>query len=126
MYQSRFLLITALMTSLSCGMLSGNSAHAQAADSDETRKEAERLSLFESLDQTTTHPSESKSKSAAQTAREIRQARALYRANQRVARFEYNLWMGHEPLRPQWNAVPMMSSRYGNRKVFVPVYIYPR
>ena len=57
---------------------------------------------------------------------ELRQARALYRSNQRVARLEYNLWMGYEPLRPNWNAVPMMSSRYSNRKLYVPVYVWAR
>jgi hypothetical protein len=57
---------------------------------------------------------------------ELRQARALYRAQQRVARLEYNLWMGHEPLRPNWNSVPMMSSRYTSQRVYVPVYFYSR
>lgn len=60
------------------------------------------------------------------TAAEIRQARALYRAQQRVSRLEYNLWMGYEPLRPNWNSVPMMSSRYGSRRVYVPVYVHTR
>ncbi len=57
---------------------------------------------------------------------ELRQARALYRAQQRVARLEYNLWMGYEPLRPNWNAVPMMSSRYTHRRLYVPVYVHTR
>ena len=57
---------------------------------------------------------------------ELRQARALYRAQQRVARLEYNLWMGREPLRPNWNSVPMMSSRYTSQRVYVPVYVYTR
>ncbi len=57
---------------------------------------------------------------------ELRQARALYRAQQRVARLEYNLWMGYEPLRPNWNPVPMTSSRYGNRRVYVPVFVHTR
>ena len=58
------------------------------------------------------------------TAAEIRQARALYRSRQRVARLEHNLWMGYEPLRPNWNAMPMMSSRYNSRRVYVP-YFFP-
>lgn len=70
------------------------------------------------------------SDSSVQTSRmstaELRQARALYRAQQRVARLEYNLWMGREPLRPNWNSVPMMSSRYTSRRVYVPVYVYTR
>jgi hypothetical protein len=54
---------------------------------------------------------------------ELRQTRALYRADQRVARIEYNLWMGHEPLRPKWNAIPTMTSRYASRTIhYVPVY----
>ena len=57
---------------------------------------------------------------------EIRQARALYRSQQRVARLEYNLWMGVEPLRPNWNSVPMMSSRYTSQRIYVPVYVYGR
>jgi hypothetical protein len=57
---------------------------------------------------------------------ELRQARGLYRARQRMARLEYNLWMGHEPLRPSWNSVPMMSSRYTSRRIYVPVYVHTR
>lgn len=57
---------------------------------------------------------------------ELRQARALCRSNQRVARLEYNLWMGHEPLRPNWNSIPMMSSRYTPRRIYVPVYVRPQ
>lgn len=60
------------------------------------------------------------------SAAELRQARALYRSKQRISRLEYNLWMGQEPLRPNWNSVPMMSSRYGSRKIYVPVYIHTR
>jgi hypothetical protein len=60
------------------------------------------------------------------TVAELRQSRALYRANQRVARMEYNLWMQRQPLRPNWSAVPMMNSRYPGRRVYVPVYIRSR
>lgn len=60
------------------------------------------------------------------TAKELRQARALYRQRQRLERLERNLWAGYEPLRPNWNSIPMMSSRYPTRNtVVVPVYIYP-
>ena len=55
---------------------------------------------------------------------ELRQQRGLYKANQRMARMEYNLWMGYQPLRPQFNSVPMMSSRYRYRRVIVPFYVY--
>ena len=57
---------------------------------------------------------------------ELRQQRALYRANQRVARMEYNQWMGHEPLRPRWSPMPMMNSRYAPPTIVVPVYIHSR
>lgn len=61
------------------------------------------------------------------TSLELRQARAQYLSQQRIARLERNLWMGYEPLRPTWNAVPMMSSRYPYPQTYyVPVYIYPR
>ena len=61
------------------------------------------------------------------TASEIRQARALHRSQQRDARIEHNLWIGYEPLRPNWNALPMMSSPYAyKRTIYVPVYIRTR
>ena len=60
------------------------------------------------------------------TAKELRIARAQYRDRQRVARMEYNLWIGHEPLRPRFNAIPMMSSRYPTPRIYIPVYIQPR
>lgn len=61
------------------------------------------------------------------TAAEIRQARAQYRSQQRVARMERNLWAGYEPLRPNWNTIPMMSSRYASRHtIVVPIYVYSR
>ena len=70
-------------------------------------------------------PSDSNVRNSRMTAAELRQARALYRARQRTARLEYNLWMGYEPLRPNWNAVPMMTSRYSNRRIYVPMYVNP-
>jgi hypothetical protein len=57
---------------------------------------------------------------------ELRQQRALYRANQRMARMEYNLWMGYEPLRPRRSPMPMMNSRYGPTTIVVPVFVNPR
>ncbi|MEM6473224.1 MAG: hypothetical protein AAF802_26925, partial [Planctomycetota bacterium] len=61
------------------------------------------------------------------TAAEIRQARAQYRSQQRVARMERNLWAGYEPLRPNWNTIPMMSSRYATRHtIVVPIYVFAR
>lgn len=61
------------------------------------------------------------------TAAELRQARAQFRTQQRIERMERNLWSGYEPLRPNWNSVPMMSSRYADRNiVVVPFYVLPR
>lgn len=61
------------------------------------------------------------------TAASLRQARAMYEAQQRLRRIERNRWMGHEPLRPSFNAVPMMTSRYSpNRVVYIPYYIRTR
>ncbi|TWT50172.1 hypothetical protein Pla22_29120 [Rubripirellula amarantea] len=54
---------------------------------------------------------------------ELRQERAIYRAEQRMLRRERQLWMGYEPLRPQFNAMPQTSSRYGRPTIYVPVYI---
>ena len=72
-------------------------------------------------------PSSSDLSSTKPTAMELRQARALYRQRQRLERLERNLWAGYEPLRPHWNSIPMMSSRYPARTtVVVPVYVYPR
>ena len=60
------------------------------------------------------------------TAAEMRQARALFRSQQRIERLERNQWAGYEPLRPNWNSIPMMSSRYPERGVIVvPLYFYP-
>lgn len=86
----------------------------------------EHIPLFNAVDQATSVSAESSIHQTTMTVDQLRQARALHRANQRVARLEYNLWMGYEPLRPNWNAVPMMSSRYTNRRVYVPVYVYGR
>jgi hypothetical protein len=72
-------------------------------------------------------PSSSDVSASFPTAAELRQARAQYRTQQRIERLERNLWTGHEPLRPSWNAIPMMSSRYRYRStIVVPVYYYPR
>jgi hypothetical protein len=126
MHLSRFLFIATLMTVLSCGAFSATVARAQDPASKKSDAALDRIPLFDLLEEPATHPSESKVKRSRMSVSELRQARALYRANQRVARFEYNLWMGREPLRPRWNAVPMMSSRYTNYKYYVPVYVYPR
>ena len=54
----------------------------------------------------------------------LRQQRAAYTYNQRLSRMEANAWIGHEPLRPSWSALPMMSSRYpARRTITVPYYV---
>jgi len=106
------------------GLLLSTDSHAQQPGEQQDVPEVVRTPIFESMDQDD-HPSQSRT-TKAMTARQLRTARAIYRANQRVARLEQNLWMGHEPLRPRWNSIPMMSSRYSNPKVYVPVYIYNR
>ena len=61
------------------------------------------------------------------TVMELRQARAMYRSQQRIARMERNLWMGYEPLRPGWTSIPFLQSRYPiQRTIYTPVYYYAR
>lgn len=60
------------------------------------------------------------------SAAELRQARALYRSQQRIQRLEMYQWLGYEPLRPNWASIPSMTSRYQDRTIYVPVYIYNR
>jgi hypothetical protein len=58
------------------------------------------------------------------TSARLRQQRALYRDQQRVARIEANAWIGYEPLRPGWSSVPMMSSRFPDRqRIVIPVFV---
>ena len=71
-------------------------------------------------------PSQSDMRISKDRVTELRQQRALYRANQRMARMQYNQWMGREPLRPRWSPMPMMNSRYAPPTILVPVYINPR
>lgn len=58
-------------------------------------------------------------------AQRLRQQRALYQEQQRLARIEANLWMGYEPLRPSWPASPSMTSRYRTNRVVVIPYFVP-
>ncbi|WP_145417045.1 hypothetical protein [Planctomycetes bacterium K23_9] len=90
-------------------------------------KEAEANSRSGLFDDSEKSPRSSLSTDPAQIraerAVELRQARALYRSQQRIERLERNAWIGYEPLRPTWNSVPMMSSRYNYRRtIYVPVY----
>ena len=57
---------------------------------------------------------------------ELRQARALIKADQRRARLEHNAWIGHHPLRPTWSTMPMMRSHYERPTLYLPVYYYRR
>ncbi|MGV3482953.1 MAG: hypothetical protein ACO1RT_00900 [Planctomycetaceae bacterium] len=61
---------------------------------------------------------------AATSVSRLRQQRAAYQQSQRLARMEANAWFGHDPLRPGWSTVPMMSSRYTDRRtIVIPVYV---
>lgn len=87
----------------------------------------DRVPMFETPGLGSRSGSASAAQRSAPTAAEIRQARAQFRAQQRMARIEARKWRGYEPLRPHWNAVPMMSSRYAARRVVhVPVYVPAR
>ena len=122
----RIFLIAACVTALSSSVLTTGYVVAQDPFS-ETIDPIERIKLFESLDQPEASSSQSDVRRSRASVAELRQARAAYRANQRVARLEHNLWVGYEPLRPKWNAVPMMTSRYSSRRViYVPVYVRSR
>ena len=57
---------------------------------------------------------------------DLRQQMAIYRAQQRALRAQRDQWLGRNPSRPHWNAVPMMHSRYPQPQRIVPVYVYPR
>lgn len=59
-----------------------------------------------------------------QSAQEIRQARALYRSQQRLQRMEQQAWAGEYRLRPSFNAMPQTTSRYGRPRILVPVFVY--
>ena len=124
----RLFLPLALFAAVATGMTLGTTANAQelnpVVDPPPAPAVDERVSIFPA--QAAAHPSETDEARYRRTAREMRTARAIFRANQRVARLERNLWLGYEPLRPRWNAVPMMSSRYNNPKFYVPVYVYNR
>lgn len=82
----------------------------------------DRVQLFNSLEDRSNSGRTSPSEASRRTAKEIRQDRAMYEARQRMLRHQRNLWMGYEPLRPQWNGVPSMSSRYQPPTIYIPVY----
>lgn len=121
----RFLFPVALLAAISSGIASSPAAMSQENELSPETPAAERVSIFDAA-KDSEHPSEAYYGPARMTPQQLRTARAIFRANQRVARMEHNLWMGHEPLRPRWNSIPMMSSRYNNPKFYVPVYIYNR
>lgn len=114
-----------------CGALGWTSTAAAqrptgSAASRSTNSAVDRIELFDSLESSFTGTKPSDLATSKMSIEEMRQARAVYRANQRIQRLERNLWMGYEPLRPQWNSVPMMNSRYTPRRSYVPVYLYSR
>jgi hypothetical protein len=87
----------------------------------------ERVILFDSSAESSPSDLRPPAESSKWNAAELRQARAMYEAEQRVKRLETNRWLGYEPLRPNWPMTPVMSSRYpARRTIYVPVYIYTR
>jgi hypothetical protein len=93
---------------------------AQSPDSSEKKSRVDLFS-FDTTSPTPTSPSDMRR--SAPTAMELRQERALYQMRQRIARLEAAAWMGYNPLRPNWNSQPMMTSRYvPQRVIYVPVY----
>ncbi|MEM9588229.1 MAG: hypothetical protein AAGA03_13185 [Planctomycetota bacterium] len=59
-----------------------------------------------------------------QTVAQMRQARAMFEAKQRLARIERNAWLGYEPTRPAWAAIPMTTSRYTRPAFRYPIFLY--
>lgn len=53
---------------------------------------------------------------------ELRQRRAAELARLRSIRLQQQIRYGYSPLRPRWNAIPMMSSRYSKPVILVPIY----
>lgn len=58
-------------------------------------------------------------------AQRLRQQRALFQEQQRLARIEANQWMGYEPLRPSWPTTPSMASGYRANRVIIIPYLVP-
>lgn len=53
---------------------------------------------------------------------ELRRQRAERAARLRSLRVQQQIRGGYSPLRPRWNAIPMMSTRYTRPVIYVPVY----
>ena len=87
----------------------------------------ERVIVFDSSAESSPSDLRPAAESSKPSAAELRQARALYEAEQRVKRLESNKWRGYEPLRPNWPMTPVMTSRYpARRTIYVPVYLWMR
>ena len=54
---------------------------------------------------------------------DLRRQRAAEIARLRALRLQQQIRSGYSPLRPRWNAIPMMSSRYTRPVVYVPIYV---
>ncbi len=95
-----------------------------SAQSPDSRDTQSRMSLFDAAESPSGPTSPSDLRRSTATAAELRQQRALYQMQQRIERLEAAAWLGYNPLRPNWSAIPMMSSRYApTRIVYVPVYV---
>lgn len=117
------LAVTALLFASASSSAAAQDAIASPSDID--TKAIDRIELFDSLE-TSSVASTRYPKQRTLSLAELKQARAIERANARAARVEYNAWIGRDPLRPTWNATPMTHTRYAPRVVYVPVYYYSR
>jgi len=116
----RVLLITVAGTLLSLpGAVAQSTSSAKQAKTNPPPKSV--LSLFGEDDELDHSPNH---KRARMTVAEMRHARAMRASEQRRARIEFNRWRGHEPLRPSWNTIPVMRSRYERPVIYIPVYLY--
>ena len=122
--KSRIRSIIAPTLALGIAILTLGSATPASADEHEKQAPREGREAVELFEVATSPSGRTRPKQARKlNAKEIRQARALYQANQRMLRHQRNLWLGHEPLRPTFRTVPTMNSRYGRRTIYVPVYV---
>ena len=64
-----------------------------------------------------------KPQTAAEYSRQQRMLREQRRDAGRLARAEAMAWQGRIPLRPTFNTLPMMTSRYRRPTIVIPVYV---
>ena len=97
-----------------------------SANADDDKKQTLDAKSIASIFDKAEPASSSEKRNTRMSVAELRQARALLKADQRRARLEHNAWIGRNPLRPSWSTVPMMRSRYERPTIYLPVYYYRR